>query len=183
MTDKHTNIKKNTIRAFFAIRPDEAALKQLDRIAKQIKATCGGQKTTKSKIHLTLLFLGNIDIDQLDRFRVVAGSVRASSFNFSIEEIRYWKHNHIVYAGSNKHHPELLNLVTKLRSALSFNGVLFDQRAFVPHITLVRKVSHPTLPDLAKPISWLAHEWLLVQSKQTCHGAVYIPLYRWLLNH
>lgn len=182
MNNAHT-LKKKNMRVFFAIKPDDAALKQLSHLAKQLALTCGGQKTKKANIHLTLAFLGEIAIDRLAALRSAAKGVKATTFDVSFDEIRYWKHNQIVYAGTSKCTPELLTLVNNLRNALSTNRFAFDSRAYKPHITLVRKAKlGRTLPDLATPISWRVAEWFLIQSKQTDSGINYISLDRWTLN-
>ena len=182
MNNAHT-LKKKTMRVFFAIKPDDAALKQLSHLAKRLASTYGGQKTKKANIHLTLAFLGEIAIDRLATLRSAAKGVKATTFYFSFDEIRYWKHNQIIYAGTSKCTPELLTLVNNLRNTLSTNSFAFDSRAYKPHITLVRKAKPGrTLPNLAKPISWRVAEWFLIQSKQTDCGINYISLDRWTLN-
>jgi len=175
--------KKKTMRVFFAIKPDDAALKQLSHLAKRLALTCGGQKTKKANIHLTLAFLGEIAIDRLAALRAAAKGVTATTFDFTFDEIRYWKHNQIIYAGTSKCTPELLTLVNNLRNTLSTNRFAFDSRAYKPHITLVKKTKPGrTLPGLATPISWRVAEWFLIQSKQTDYGLNYISLDRWTLN-
>jgi RNA 2',3'-cyclic 3'-phosphodiesterase len=176
-------LNKKTMRVFFAIKPDETALKQLSHLAKQLTLTSGGQITKKANIHLTLAFLGEVAIDRLTTLRSVAKGVTATTFDFTFDEIRYWKHNQIIYAGTSTCTPKLLTLVNNLRNTLSTNSFVFDSRAYKPHITLARKVkSGRMLPDLVTPISWRVAEWFLMQSKQTDRGINYIPLDRWTLN-
>jgi RNA 2',3'-cyclic 3'-phosphodiesterase len=176
-------LKTKTARVFFAIKPDDAALKQLSHLAKQLASSCGGQNTKQVNIHLTLVFLGEIAIDRLDALRAAAKCVTATTFNLSFDEIRHWKHNQIIYAGMSKCAPELLALVGNLRNTLSTSGFPFDSRAFKPHITLVRKAkSVQMLPELVAPVSWCVADWFLIQSKQTGHGIKYTSLDRWILN-
>ena len=171
------------MRVFFAIKPDDAALKQLSHLAKQLASSCGGQNTKQANIHLTLVFLGELAIDRLDALRAAAKCVTATTFNLSFDEIHHWKHNQIIYASMSKCAPELLALVDNLRTTLSTSGFHFDSRVYKPHITLVRKAkSVQVLPDLVSPVSWLVADWLLIQSKQTDHGLKYASLDRWVLN-
>ncbi len=109
-------LKKKTIRVFFAVKPDNATLNQLTHLAKQLKSSCGGRYTKKANIHLTLVFLGEISIDQLNLLRSAMNSITAHKFNFSIDKICYWKKNQIIYAGTNKCAPELLALVNNLKN-------------------------------------------------------------------
>ena len=181
--DNSYNLKKKSARVFFAIKPDDAALKKLSYLAKQLASACGGQNTKQANIHLTLVFLGEIPIDRLAVLRAAVKCVSATSFNLSFDEIHYWKHNQIIYASMSKCAPELLALVDNLRNTLSTSGFSFDSRAYKPHITLVRKAkSVRMLPDLVTPVSWRAAEWFLIQSKHTDHGLKYISLDNWALN-
>lgn len=175
--------KTKTARVFFAIKPDDAALKQLSHLAKRLASSNGGQNTKQANIHLTLLFIGEIAIDRLDALRAAAKCVTATTFNLSFDEIHHWKRNQIVYASMSKCAPELLALADNLRYSLSASGFSFDSRIYKPHITLVRKVkSVQMLPDLVVPVSWCIADWLLIQSKQTAHGLKYTSLDRWTLN-
>jgi RNA 2',3'-cyclic 3'-phosphodiesterase len=183
MNDSLT-VKKKTIRVFFAIKPDDAALKRLAHLTKQLKSTCNGKYIKKANIHLTLVFLGEIAIDQLNLIRSAMNRITAPAFNFSVDKIGYWKPNKIIFARPNKCVPELLALVTNIQSMLSAIGFAYDSRTYKPHITLARKAKPiQVITALAPPISWLVTEWFLIQSKQTDLGMNYIPLDRWQLSH
>lgn len=176
--------KKKTIRVFFAIKPDAAALQQLFHLTNQLKSTCNGKYIKTENIHLTLVFLGEVAIDQLDSIRSAMNSITAQSFNFSIDKIGYWKQNKIIVAKPSKCMPELLALVNNIQRTLSAIGLVFDSRTYKPHITLARRVKPiQVIPALAAPISWRVTEWFLLQSKQTDLGMNYIPLDRWPLGH
>ena len=77
---------------------------------------------------------------------------------------------------------ELMDLVSALQDALSVAGFSIERRTYSPHITLIRKASCRTLPELAEPIAWRAIEWMLVKSEQTSDGSVYSPIGRWPLE-
>ncbi len=180
---KQISIGKNkTARIFFAIWPDEAVRKQLAHLAKRSALLSGGRRVEIEAIHLTLVFLGEVNINRLDDLCLIAKKVMAKSFNFSIDEICYWKQNCLIYAGTKQCPPELLMLVDSLGNMLSDAGFLFDRRNYRPHITLVRRATRPAECSLIKPISWRIHEWTLMQSKQTGSGVYYIPLDRWSLR-
>ncbi len=190
--ETNTAAGEETVRVFFAIWPDAAAKRQLDELAERLEAVCEGRKVRAENIHLTLVFLGEVSVDRLDALCLAANEARGTglrAFDFAVEEIRYWKHNHIVYAGTSGIPQELLDLVGALQSALSAAGFSFDHQAYVPHITLVRKARCPApsielkagLPELVQPVVWPVREWVLVKSEQASGGLVYIPIGRWPL--
>jgi 2'-5' RNA ligase len=191
-TSEESNaIRKQTARVFFAIWPDNKTQKQLGGLVEQLQleALCGGRKTKLENIHLTLVFLGEIDTDRLPALRHAADEVRnsgAGAFDFSIDEIGYWKHNHIVYLAPREVPAELAHLVSTLEYAVSAAGFSLERRPYAPHITLMRNARCPALsafaPELPQPITWRAREWLLVKSEQTSGGSAYAPVGRWSLE-
>lgn len=185
VAETNTAVREETARVFFAIWPDAAAQKRLAELAEQLEAVCDGRKVRVENIHLTLVFLGEVSVDRLGALCLAANEVRGAgvqTFDFAIEEIHYWKHNRIAYAGTAKVPQGLLDLVSALQNALSAAGFLFDQQAsYVPHITLVRKARCPALPELAQPVVWPVREWVLVKSGQANGRSGYTPIGRWPL--
>ncbi len=173
------------VNVFFAIWPNNKVRYQLDDLSEKLELVCGGRRIVADNIHLTLIFLGEIEASLLDQLLLVANTVKGRSFNFIVDRTHYWQCNRIVCAGTDKVPLELFDLVSFLKKILSANGFSFDQRAFTPHITLVRKVSHHDLPNslihLEEPIIWPVHEWLLVKSERDSDRSVYTSIGRWPL--
>jgi 2'-5' RNA ligase len=175
-----------SIRVFFAIWPKEAVWRQLYDLSEKVELVCGGRRTRAESIHLTLIFLGEMEISQLHALCLAAKTVRGQVFNFIVEGIRYWKLNRLVYAETGEVPLELFDLVDSLKNTLSAYGISFDHRAFTPHITLVRKAQRHVLPKslihLVEPIVWPVNEYILVKSEQASNRSVYTPIGRWPLE-
>lgn len=172
---------KNT-KVFFAVWPDTAAQERLGLLAEEIMSICGGRKISASLMHLTLVFIGYVDKQRLEKLRMIANEVKQFSFDLTVDEIQYWQHNRIVHAGP-KHCPlELSALVNDLQDKLSQAGFSIEKRRYIPHVTLVRKALCKAMPNLTTSITWHVNEWALVQSKQTDQGTVYVSLDRWQLD-
>lgn len=187
-TEGNPDIKTETIRVFFAIWPDDAARKQLAGLAEQLREAmlCSGRKTKAENIHLTLVFVGEVDASKLEALCRVADEIKdsgARAFDFALEKIRHWKRNRIVYAAAGRVPQELTDLVSALADALSAAGFSLEQRTYKPHVTLMRDALCQSLPELAEPITWRVREWMLVKSEQTDGGPVYTPMGRWLLKN
>ena len=174
------------IRVFFAIWPKEAVWRQLCDLSEKLELVCGGRRTRTESIHLTLIFLGEMETSQLHTLCLAANTVRGQVFNFIVEGIRYWKLNRLVYAETGETPLELFDLVGSLKNTLSAYGFSFDHRTFTPHITLVRKVQRHVLPmsliHLVEPIVWPVNEYILVKSEQASDRSVYTPIGRWSLE-
>lgn len=186
ITERNPDIKEETIRVFFAIWPDDVAQTKLAGLAEQLRgeSLCSGRKTKAENIHLTLVFVGEVDASKLEALCLTADGIKdfgARAFDFVVEKIRYWKRNRIVYAAADGVPRELIDLVSALEDALSAAGFSLEQRAYKPHVTLMRDALCQTLPELAEPIVWRVREWILVKSEQTSGGPVYTPIGRWPL--
>lgn len=186
--EKNSDIKRETVRVFFALWPDDRAQKQLAVLAEQLqtKSLCSGRITQAENIHLTLVFLGEVETHRLGALCMAIDGIesfRTRAFDIIIEEVRYWKHNSIVYAATREIPQELIDLVNAVQNVLFAAGFSFERRTYKPHITLMRKASCHALPVLAEPIAWRAREWVLVKSEQTSNGSLYIPIGRWPLKN
>ena len=186
-TEENIGSEGGVYRIFFAIWPDNDAQKQLAGLAKQLRleSLCGGRKIKAENIHLTLVFVGKVCSDSLKALYDAGDRINQSgspAFDLVIDEIRYWKHNHIVCLVPGKVPHELANLVSALREVISTAGFSLEQRAYVPHITLMRNAFCQTLPQLAEPLTWQVREWMLVKSEQTSNGSVYTPIRCWPLK-
>lgn len=187
ITDENIGSAGRAYRIFFAIWPDNDAQKRLAGLAKQLRleSLCGGRKIKAENIHLTLVFVGKVNPDSLKALYDAGDRINQLSspaFDLVIDEIRYWKHNHIVYLAPGKVPHELVNLEKALRDAISTAGFSLEQRAYTPHITLMRNALCQALPELAEPIPWRVREWTMIKSEQTSNGSVYTPVGRWSLE-
>ena len=173
--------KKSSIKIFFAIWPDPYVKAQLSRLTGNLERVCGGYRTNSLKLHLTLVFLGNILTKQLADVKDIASQIKLPCFSLIIDTIEYWTHNKIVYAGITDIPAELIALVSQLNNDLQLAGFKLEQRPYIPHLTLVRNADCQQLPKLKTPIQWNIKEWMLIQSIPTRASTVYTQLGSWKL--
>lgn len=151
-------------RLFFALWPDAEVRDTLSQWQRMAYALSGGRKMHIDDVHLTLAFLGDTPVSKLPAVREAMNSVEGESFELSVDALRYWRHNKIVWAGASATPPALQKLVGDLRAALKTRAVNFDEKAFVPHITLLRNAKAPDQDILPVPISWTVGRFALVRS-------------------
>jgi 2'-5' RNA ligase len=132
----------------------------------------GGRMTRPENLHLTLAFLGPTDATRLAELEAVAASVKTVNCAISLDEAGYWKHNHIVWAGSSKVPDKLATMVQELRDALKKNGFRFDPKPFKPHVTLIRDAKDPGVPP-KKSIRWKVGGFSLVRAYRDDQGLLY----------
>ncbi len=157
---------------FFALWPDDEVRAGLGRWTLEAHAMAGGRVTQVRNLHLTLAFIGETDVRRIPELAAAAAGIRLTPCELLIDQCRFWKHNHIVWAGGEA--PQVLNEgVAQLRAALQSSGIRFDGKAFVPHVTLLREArAVPQLPQPV-PLRWGIRDFVLLAAGRDEAGPVY----------
>lgn len=145
----------------------------------EARKSCGGRAMKRETVHLTLAFLGDVPDDRLAEARCVADAVSGEPFDIALDELGYWKHNRILWAGGVS--PPLTLLAKDLNDGLRSAGFRLDSRPFVAHMTLLRDARCAQTPALAEPVVWPVTEFVLVESTLSREGARYEAIGRWPL--
>jgi RNA 2',3'-cyclic 3'-phosphodiesterase len=122
---------------------------------------------------MTLAFLGDTDRARCDNLLRMAAGVAPRRLELILDQPGYWKHNRIAWAGASQDPLELTELVGELRGALTDASFRFDTKAFVSHVTLLRKASAPAEMPVLPPIVWRARGFALVRSAPGAGGVDY----------
>ena len=172
-----------TKRLFFALWPDSGAAERLARAALAAHAVCGGRVTRRETLHLTLVFLGAVPLDKLDALRAVAAGVRGEAHELNFDRLGKRRRQRIVWAACSATPPQLAALVEALQQGLRGIGLPLEERAFAPHVTLLRKAREEDFAALSQldPITWPVADFVLVESQLAASGAAYRIIDRWPL--
>lgn len=180
-------------RVFFALWPDAEVASHLAALAQHLVATPAARATPPQNLHLTLVFVGAVTAAQIDQLTAIAADVSAafcaaldaasdgspsdgSPDAVRLDRLGFWPQGGILWAGSRasvssppSHQRRLFNavpatlaalLTTRLRAA----GFHIEPQAFVPHVTLARRVRCASLPRLESPLTWPVREFALIES-------------------
>jgi 2'-5' RNA ligase len=154
-------------------------------VARELHAGLGGRATRAETIHLTLLFIGDLDRDRLPDLQAAARGIRRPGFEMRFDHRHCWGHNHIAWIGPSATPPGLLDLVGDLEARVGGLGIPFDRRPYQAHVTLVRKAAcqHWPVPAATTPetIDWAARDFVLVASRLDAAGPRYDLLERFPL--
>lgn len=173
-----------TERLFFALWPTENVLLNMTQFSKMVIQTQGiaGKLILPINWHITLAFLGNIDVATKPCLEQAAATIKSQPFTLSLDQLGYWPKTQILWLGTSQTPATLTQLVTQLTAALSSCGYQPDNRPFRAHITLMRKVNRiKNLPSIT-PITWLVADFCLVRSRLNASGAHYEVIARWALS-
>ena len=170
------------MRTFVALELPEAFADEVAVLSRRLATVCDGRFVRPESHHLTLAFLGELDeasvrsaMSALDDACAGAGPVRVAATGLGTfgrsRDATLW-------LGIEKN-PRLVELACRLREELSARGLAYDEKDFLPHVTLARRARVPRgdLGDLAFPLPDEATRVTLFRSVLEPDGARYKPLY------
>lgn len=150
------------VRLFFALWPSDELQGELAAWAHQ--AAGKGRAMRRENIHLTLAFLGATDPELLPMLVERARAVRFAPIRLMLDRVGYWRHNRIIWCGTDNEPQALTALVADLRAGLGGAGIRYDPKPFVTHLTLVREATGLPRTPAWVPLVWEARDFVLVSS-------------------
>ncbi len=176
------------IRAFFALPLQEVAVRRLADYADSLCGLDSGGEVLwidGDHYHLTLCFLGDVTLKQVERLEHRARETLRgiAPFQLQIGSADYYQVNEMmaVLAAMTGEQPELQALHRLMMDTAQQADVQRIEQSFRPHITLGRL---PATNSFEAPPEWPAFEQLslvdsvvLYQSKPGTQGSLYTPLF------
>ena len=151
-------------RMFFAIWPEPAAARALLQVGESLVELAGGKLQPVEKIHMTLAFLGSLTEEESGSAVLAAAPIRASEVRMTVDAVGSFRRSKVGWAASSAPVPALADLQSDLANRLRERGFKLEDRAFTPHITLVRKLGKPVPRAPMPPIEWRSRAFTLVES-------------------
>ena len=175
-------------RLFVAIRPPEGIRSQLLDLMEGVQ---GARWQDEDQLHLTLLFIGEVERPVAEDIAAALGTVRHPRFGLALDGIGTFERRRqpvTLWAGVTPH-DELKALQKKVAQACLRAGIEPDRRAYAPHITLARlgRTTGPIAPlvESAGGLSsalFPVEDFRLYESDLTPQGAVHTVVERYLLD-
>ncbi len=165
-------------RYFFALSPDASSRMQIQHIMKRLPENSSLKLQTTANLHQTLLFLGELNQQQINALLKYTDSIRFPAIDMQFDHLSYWDEPKIFCLTSRAPTTELYNLVNQLEHFASEADIKVDVKPYRPHITLARKASE-TLDVPIAPVRFKAEELVLMKSVTTEHGPQYQPMKHW----
>lgn len=173
---------RDPARLFFALWPDDDVRARLAALTGRLHAPRGGHRMRPENLHLTLVFLGEVPRARLPELLAVGAAVAGEGFLLDLDRIDCWRHNRVAFAAPSAPPQALLALVAALERDLTRAGFDFDRRAYKPHVTLLRQADCAETDTAPEPVSWLARDFVLVESTPRGPGSGYDRLARFPLG-
>jgi len=177
----------NLVRAFFGLPLPETHRAALDTFLER----CGARApefrwTPSSNLHLTVRFLGQVDLALAEGIADRVAAARPSAFEARLGELGTFKRGRlarVVWLGLSAGAHEAGALAELVETECLRAGLEPEGRRFNAHLTLARARARdgsppPALPDPPDLPSWPAEELILYRSRLGRGGSVYEPLRR-----
>lgn len=169
------------MRTFVALALPEGLAAETAACARWLEATVDARVAPPENHHLTLAFMGELDecgvraaIEALDE--ACRGRAPVLLEPLGLDAFGRGKERTLVLGLAAN--PELTALASAVRGALSEHWVAFDEKRFVPHITLARRARLPKdLGLISLPAPAWADRVALMKSTLTPDGPIYKELY------
>ena len=98
-----------------------------------------GRRIPQENLHITLAFLGSVDVEHQACLERVASTIQTPAFTLTLDQAGFWPRKGILWAGGTP--PDGLRaLVRVLHQGLAGCGFEPDTRPFQAHVTLARDV-------------------------------------------
>jgi RNA 2',3'-cyclic 3'-phosphodiesterase len=168
-----------SLRLFFALWPDTAARAAIASLAREIVIETGGRAVAADNLHLTLAFLGERPAAMVPDLCASVSAIDVSPFRLSLDDIGCWRKTGIAWLTASESAPSLLALRERVVQALATLEIVIDERRFVPHVTLARRIESVIVRRLTRPIDWSVGSFALVASRLAPGGVRYEVLQTW----
>lgn len=146
------------VRTFIAVNLTNSLKERLGGVIDQLRSANADVRWVKPQnLHLTLKFLGYIEIGQLEPvFGMASQAARETDiFTISFTGLGGFPnlfHPRVIWVGVDKGKEEITRLASLIEANLSRLGFKSEERGFSPHLTLGRVKSSKGLDNLIKII-------------------------------
>jgi nicotinamide-nucleotide amidase len=171
---------KSNDRYFFALYPTLETAQKIQKQGHYFLDNVQCKPTPREKIHMTLVYLGQVMESVLQDSIQVANQLKGKEFQLIINEDGLWPHNKVRWLSIKDSPKELLNLVNELKKALTSIGFKPERRPFTPHITMARDCRQMQ-GNIQEPIVWQVKDFCLVKST-SANPSQYEIIQRWALS-
>lgn len=185
------------IRSFIAIEIDEGTRSKVVEIQSKLRGSGADLKLVEpGNIHLTLHFLGNVEVSKLEALKSFLDKKlgKFKPFSFKPQGLGAFpsmRNPRVIWVGVDVGKEYLKQIYEAIKEELEKLGIKVEERKFHPHITIARSRSPKGNFHLIKILGELeipefgeikVSKISLFKSTLTSKGPIYEILYRWELK-
>jgi len=157
-------------RFFFAVWPNNQTRNTILQCRSQLDFR--GRTVNQSNLHITLLFIGKMTVNQQKKIIQQANQIEFPSFEIVLDHSGYFDRSRAFWLGMQELPESLSKLHQELLDIARNCHLPIKPQSYVPHLTLARKAAPVTLQTI-KPIVWSIDRFALLESIDTNQGVEY----------
>jgi 2'-5' RNA ligase len=174
--------EKKDIRLYFALWPQETVRLRLDAAAATIAVDSQGRRVPRANLHLTLHFIGNVYLAQMECLQRAARLVRAAAFDLTIDQQGYFNKPRVAWLGCSNPPAALDDLHQQLGRHLQICDYEPEVRPYQPHVTVARKIGPIAAEADFAAVDWRVTEFALIEVRTIENGVQYRAVETYPLN-
>ncbi len=149
-------------RYFFALVPSHTLAQALFKQALELFDDTSSL-TPKNRLHLTLVFLGEMSVTQREELISQANIISHQTFELEIDRAESFEHSEVSFF-TTSHTPEVLQkLSEQLRQLAKSLAIAISEKPFIPHMTIRRGLPLAEKRPLNKTIKWQVDTFYLLK--------------------
>lgn len=165
--------EKQEVRVFFALWPDDETRHWINRTADRLALEKAARRVPAYNLHLTLHFIGNVALEELECLRRQARRVRTDRFSLTLDCFGLFRKPRVAWLGCSVIPAGLARLHAMLGDELSHCEFEPETRPYRPHVTLLRKTTRDPASAEAEPRAWAVVNFVLIESRSVGNGVKY----------
>lgn len=130
----------------------------------------GSVVTQPERLHLTLQFLGDVDVHRERALKTWLREIKLSHFDLLFGKGGLYDGGHAVVTPSSSE--ALIELQEKVQAVAAWCGISSEARQWAPHVTLARSASGATVPSKPLWLRWPIRSFSLVASRNGAYEIV-----------
>ncbi|MDR0570920.1 MAG: RNA 2',3'-cyclic phosphodiesterase [Clostridiales Family XIII bacterium] len=168
------------MRLFIAVNFNTDTRERLIALREELRSCARrGNFSLDDNLHLTLVFLGNCNTEQIADAKAAMANLSFEPFRTIVERVGRFKRDagDIWWAGLREDKP-LMNLQRELSDNLRSAGFAIESRKYSPHITLGREVMTDRAPWRVSPFGEIVMSIELMKSERMDGKLTYTAIYQ-----
>ncbi len=166
----------NKKRLFFALWPNDRQRDRLRDFITPVAKLVEGRMIDRRNWHVTLVFIGDFEEARVPELSYKASQIDVEPFHLRFNRLEFWARPKVAALMPATIPPELERLHAAVTGVLQDSGILTEDRAFRPHITVVRQARPFETQRLAQQADTEWSSFELVESVSQPGGVSYHPL-------
>lgn len=170
----------DTLRLFYGLWPPRAWAQAWYEAARRWAGVRSGVKVIPpERLHLTLVFLGNVPRERLGAFLALGAAMGAPPDEpLVLDRFECWARSRVACLSGPPPQGAWARFIERLAQESRALGAKVEHRPFRPHVTLARKVSPEAFDasglGVGLPIRWSAAGFFLIRSESGPEGLRYL---------